>query len=460
MFVWMIFELAVNLKATGGYCGHDRSWNLFDTAILAGSVFQLSFSTLNMSFVRIVRLGRLMKFIRLMRLIKIFKVLHLLRFLHGVRRMILCMVGSLTSLFWAMTLIFFVLFCMSLFFMQGIEFHYDSKLDSITNFGVCVAGGDVSSIWDGKLAPSEILPMLTVDPIQDTQDQQIMKLYGSIPSTMITLFGTISGGAEWAVVADPVSRISSIFTFVWILFICTTMIGVLNVFTGIFVDAAMRSASEDHTTIVQAEQDEYENAVKTLREAFKSIDVDGSGTITEEEFLDLLEVQQDVSSMLHHLGLETAEATGLFRLLDDDRSGVLNIDEFISGCLALKGMAKRIDAVTLMSQNKRLAKTVLNLMEMTEEMWNDIEMSKDMHHKSLPPHLRDQMASTVQRTTPRPSFVPEAPKVSPRESGAGSAPRNPASAANFWEDAAPRQQSKSPALTPRTNGSGDGALHI
>merc|ERR1711972_113952 len=66
--------------------------------------------------------------------------------------------------------------------------------------------------------------------------------------------------------------------------------------------------------------------------------------------------------MGHLLELETSEAEGLFHLLDVDESGEVGIEEFIMGCMRLKGTAKSIDLATLLYENKRVH-TVINKVE-------------------------------------------------------------------------------------------------
>jgi len=376
MVIWMIFELTVNVRTTGGFFSGDGwGWNWFDISILAATIMQMAMSTVDLKALRVVRLNRLMKFVRLMRLGKVLKTLRLVRLLHGVRKMILSMVGSLTSLFWAIFLMFFIMFLVSVLLVQGVEVHYDSKVDELivedpNGLGSCAAGG--LGNWTGQPPFNEILPMFSVDPEADHQTEQVYKLYGSVQKTMLTLFSTISGGSEWPIVADPVHRISWGFTALWMIFICVMVFGVLNILTGIFVDAAMQAAQSDRTTIIMKEKEERENATMVLKSSFDKIDVDKSGVLTRDEFVDLLQ-DEEVSAMLVHIGLDPKEAGALFTLLDEDRSGSVSFPEFLSGCLGLKGAAKKIDIITVMYQNRRLTKTMVSLMDMIDEMWEDMD---------------------------------------------------------------------------------------
>mmetsp|Transcript_485 Transcript_485/g.775 ORF Transcript_485/g.775 Transcript_485/m.775 type:complete len:146 (-) Transcript_485:77-514(-) len=94
--------------------------------------------------------------------------------------------------------------------------------------------------------------------------------------------------------------------------------------------------------------------LRRLQRIFDSTDEDHSGTITMQEFEDHLKDDR-VAASFTSIGLEVNEARGLFRLLDMDHSGAISIDEFVFGCMRLKGNAKSVDLVTLMYENKRMA---------------------------------------------------------------------------------------------------------
>lgn len=77
------------------------------------------------------------------------------------------------------------------------------------------------------------------------------------------------------------------FQVIWIIFICLMIFGILNVLTGIFVDAAMRAAANDRTAIVHEQAQRTEEVEKVLRHAFNEIDADKSGFVTYDEYQSL-----------------------------------------------------------------------------------------------------------------------------------------------------------------------------
>merc|ERR1712187_597276 len=61
------------------------------------------------------------------------------------------------------------------------------------------------------------------------------------------------------------------------------------------------------------------------------------------------------------------EASGVFRLLDVDESGTIDLEEFLNGCLGLHGPAKAIDLATLMWEVRQLSRGFCDKMMSMED---------------------------------------------------------------------------------------------
>merc|ERR1712012_238862 len=83
-----------------------------------------------------------------------------------------------------------------------------------------------------------------------------------------------------------------------------------------------------------------------MRQFFSEMDKDMSGTINLDEII-LYFDDPTVASYFKYLGLDAHDTERLFCLLDADDSGELTLDEFLAGCLRLKGVARSIDVYTL-----------------------------------------------------------------------------------------------------------------
>mmetsp|Transcript_37526 Transcript_37526/g.100020 ORF Transcript_37526/g.100020 Transcript_37526/m.100020 type:complete len:183 (-) Transcript_37526:38-586(-) len=128
---------------------------------------------------------------------------------------------------------------------------------------------------------------------------------------------------------------------------------VMNIITGVFVDNAVETAKTQHDWLVQKQLELREKYVVEMREIFLDLDEDASGTMTLEELTRGLKDPR-VQSYFTALGLELHDTARLFNLIDDDGSGDVSIDEFLDGCLRLKGEAKSIDMHSVIHQMRRL----------------------------------------------------------------------------------------------------------
>merc|ERR1712113_1094215 len=102
--------------------------------------------------------------------------------------------------------------------------------------------------------------------------------------------------------------------------------------------------------------------MESIKKLFSDIDSDHSGVITIEEFEGYLKHDQS-RAYLESLDIEPTDAWTLFKLLDSDEEGSLDIDEFVHGCLNLKGVAKAIHFAKLEHDNKVNLKMMLTFLE-------------------------------------------------------------------------------------------------
>eukprot|EP00747_Dinoflagellata_sp_TGD_P083171 gnl/TRDRNA2_/TRDRNA2_161992_c3_seq2.p1 gnl/TRDRNA2_/TRDRNA2_161992_c3~~gnl/TRDRNA2_/TRDRNA2_161992_c3_seq2.p1 ORF type:complete len:218 (-),score=59.23 gnl/TRDRNA2_/TRDRNA2_161992_c3_seq2:119-772(-) len=95
--------------------------------------------------------------------------------------------------------------------------------------------------------------------------------------------------------------------------------------------------------------------VQNAREMFADAACDGRMSISD--FTQIRELP-DLGKFFESLGLGNEEANALFALIDTDGDNVVDCEEFINGCLRLRGTAKAIDLVTLMQDNRRLSQAM------------------------------------------------------------------------------------------------------
>jgi len=155
---------------------------------------------------------------------------------------------------------------------------------------------------------------------------------------MLTLFWAISGGLSWSEATRPLST----YGFVWtgrtfVFYVASITFATLNVLTGVFVNSATTAASSEQERKI----------LQMLKKLFHMFDYDMDGNLTQGEFTELLK-HKDVDVCLQSLDIRPSQANHLFALIDEDQSGVVEIDEFLKGFDRLQGTLKAIDFATFL----------------------------------------------------------------------------------------------------------------
>ncbi|CAJ1457537.1 unnamed protein product [Effrenium voratum] len=127
-----------------------------------------------------------------------------------------------------------------------------------------------------------------------------------------------------------------------------------QVVTGVFCQSAIESAQNDHHAVVQSVLKNKEMHVNKLRNLFSEIG-DATGIITFAEFERKIN-SPAVQAYFEVLGLDVSDAWSFFKLLDLDDGGDVEIEEFLMGCLRLRGTARAIDVGQLIHDQNWLIK--------------------------------------------------------------------------------------------------------
>merc|ERR1712048_1361977 len=165
----------------------------------------------------------------------------------------------------------------------------------------------------------------------------------------------VTGGVNWEQPIRPLMEISVGYGFVITLYVAVMVLVVLNIVTGIFVNDAVEMAQLDRDLASQAEMERTRAVLKELQKLFTELDENQSGGITKDEFEARMQ-NNETRHFFSALGLDVSNANEVFNLMDVDGGGELEIDEFVIGCMQLKGGAKAVDMESLMRENRRLMK--------------------------------------------------------------------------------------------------------
>ncbi|CAE7263258.1 scn4aa [Symbiodinium sp. CCMP2456] len=279
-------------------------WNVFDfllvflqlsEEVVTVLVYENSDAvSVNLSFMRILRVLRLVRIVRLVRV---------LRLIRELRTLVQSIASTMTSLLWTVVLLLLLIFVVGICFTQVVA---DVGLEA---------------------------PQL----IQEGTDT--FEYYGSLLRSVMSLYQSITSGISWRDASQPLERHQPIMGLVFAVYIAFAALAMLNVITGVFVESAMASAREENNVTV----------VSRMRELVSKMEIGESGRMTWEQFEGQLN-NPIMEAYFKSLDLSVTEAESLFRLLDIDNEGSIDVEEFIAGCCRIHGPAKAIDLTTLMCQ--------------------------------------------------------------------------------------------------------------
>jgi len=332
---WFACELVLRLLAYGRdfFTSAKRGWNIFDLLVVTVDLGMMLLSVLTeIPGNQFSSLLRSLRALRVTRAIRLFRLIH---FVRELRMMIASVVSSAPSLVWSLVLFFAVSYIFGVYLMASVTSYLHTSGPEAEHF------------------------------------TEMKRRFGSMDKTLYTLFITAFGGISWYEISDPLLDIHWTNALLFCFYVFFESIAVMNIVTGIFVDSAIQAARSDKDEIIQEQLHHQKSELAILRQIFNECDDDGSGFLTLQEF-DTHMRSSHVQGQFAALGISVEEAWGCFRLLDTDDSGTISVDEFITGCMRMKGNASAVDVATLLYENKRMTRIITHYNKQTEASFKRI----------------------------------------------------------------------------------------
>lgn len=308
------------------FCNSEMSWNLADCFLVAFSVMDVAVmlatfdsrsgasATVNLSFLRLIRIFKIAKILRIFRT---------LRFFAELRLMLDCVLGSFVSLFWCLLLLFFVLYVFALVMVQGITQALQQDTGRTLN--------------SGDAAKTEMY-------------------FGTVTGAVLTLLQSTTSGVDWREVYVLLEKAGGYLPIVYVFYILFFVIAAWNIVTSTFVDKALRLAQPDLETLTRDQLLKDMVDAQELMTLFSDADLDNSETISLEEFIRVAE-HSKFRSYLHVRGIDIKNADIFFemlRTLGDHRD--VELSTLVSTLIRMKGFATSIDLHSLSFETKMMGR--------------------------------------------------------------------------------------------------------
>jgi len=239
------------------------------------------------------------------------------------------MLGSFMQLLWCLVVIAFILYLFSVVFVQGMT---DFLADLV--------------------AEQATLTTSQVDEYQGVVDH-----FGSVPHAMLLLLQSVTGGLDWFEIYDIILLSGGPRAAVYVFYILFFVVAIWNIITSVFVEKVLKLAQPDMDTLMLEQRRKDEADAKELRELFRKLDVDCSGTISRKEFERCIK-NGEVENFLVGRGIDIKDAKTFFTMLSEsmDKENEVDIGTVVGSCLRIKGVATSIDLQMLRYEARTAAR--------------------------------------------------------------------------------------------------------
>eukprot|EP00929_Paragymnodinium_shiwhaense_P083849 TRINITY_DN44805_c0_g1_i2.p1 TRINITY_DN44805_c0_g1~~TRINITY_DN44805_c0_g1_i2.p1 ORF type:complete len:675 (+),score=86.80 TRINITY_DN44805_c0_g1_i2:63-2027(+) len=326
--VYFCWDLLVRILAYGleFFCGVDCGFNILDTVLVCVHITDALTTPMSTGGSGPWSVAKILRFAQLGRCTRIIRIL---KFVPNFRSLIYLVSGATSFLGWTILLIGIALYMPAVFIIHlAKELGRREALMTDDSFEAAPAVSPASGVLEGT---------------------SYKAAYTSIWDLMWQLFQAVTGGKDWIEILDPilfeVDAVSGhIVTAVFCLFVVFTLVVIMNLVTGAFVQKAQAVANND-------EMRELEHQVM---HAFRLTNEDCK--ISSWEFNSYLD-SPDVSSFFQSFdfGLLKDGRSALFTLLDVDGSGTLSLQEIVRGTAMLQQPVKKMEFAVLHAELRRMS---------------------------------------------------------------------------------------------------------
>jgi len=312
------------------FVSSDLAWRLFDVFIVILSLADTMMDLVKVSSSFLNNIS-VLRVLRVVRIVKLARIIRLMSFFRELRLMIYSILGCMKSLLWV-TLIL------------GMCFYV---------FGITFTLGTTEYVLRNKLLDEPALP-LRLD-------------FGTLSRSFLSLYMAMAGGRSWGEYYKEMSVLPPQFPALFLVYMTFTIFAVLNIVTGVFVDSAFQANHKSRQLIIHEELEQKREYLQALKDLFSEMDVNLDGAITAREFDKTLRDER-VIAFFRAMKLDVSDSRALFNILDKDKSGLVDVKEFLDGCYQLQGEARTIDTKIIRIQIEQVMERMKRLEDLQQEL--------------------------------------------------------------------------------------------
>jgi len=181
------------------------------------------------------------------------------------------------------------------------------------------------------------------------------ELFGTVGRSMYTLLQAMTLDGWASKIARHTIANQWYMTFFWIIFLLISTFGIMNIVVSVIVELMLAASANNEKRLRVREDKARRHELEQIREIFVMSDDDGSGQLDLAEFMEAVK-NPEVQYRMRQLDLPLSDAAKLFGAIDEDGSRTLTFNEFIAGCMKLKGPAQSKELLAIQANADGLAK--------------------------------------------------------------------------------------------------------
>mmetsp|Transcript_125374 Transcript_125374/g.234476 ORF Transcript_125374/g.234476 Transcript_125374/m.234476 type:complete len:214 (-) Transcript_125374:37-678(-) len=206
---------------------------------------------------------------------------------------------------------------------------------------------------------------------------------------------TITSGVDWRQAMLPLQEIHYLYEPIFNFYIAFMTFGVLNVVVGALVTTMQEINNRDKDYMIKRELSRLSVFSRDVEDLFIAADKDGSDSLSWQELKTHMQ-DPKVKAYFQALEFDVHQAHNLFKLLDIDGNDQVTLQEFLEGCIRLRGQARSIDLALVLQNQQQLRKQFDNFRKHAEENLQDI--LRHRAHSQVTPSLNNTGTSIMNVT--------------------------------------------------------------
>lgn len=330
-----VIELVMRLVVMGRRFPKHLS-NLVDALIVLMSCFDIYvFPALNVKSINI----SVLRMIRLSRILRLGKALRSSNFVSELRVLLRTLRAALSGVFWSVVML----------------------------SGIITVGGIIMAQLTINFLDSESISL--------ERRKWMYQNFGTTMASIYTIFES-TFTTSWINYSRPlIEEVGYFFVAFWIPWVVLVNFTTMRVVSALFLKETMAVSARDAENSALRQLSHHKILAQCLREIFTEADSSGDGSISQDEF-DQMIINDDVIELFSFMGLDMDEVAAFYTVLSAD-DGQADYVEFLNGALAMASSAPNLDRMKSMQNQMKISGDLKETHTLLKKMCHRLKLDDD-----------------------------------------------------------------------------------